>query len=107
MVPGEWSLEDVGGEELLHLLLTAFAAVAARGEAARADLGAENVFVQGDVVWAGAGVGVAGGGCGVEVHGVSHRRCGLRVKGERPVEGREMCYSRAERYPRVRTKTSL
>ena len=73
-------LEDVGGEELLHLLLTVFAAVAACGEAARANLGAENVFVQGDVVCAGAGIGVAGGSCGVEVHGVSHRRCGSWMK---------------------------
>ncbi|CNM80691.1 Uncharacterised protein [Mycobacterium tuberculosis] len=37
--------EDVGGEELLHLLLAVFTAVAACDEAARADLGAENVFV--------------------------------------------------------------
>ena len=69
-------LENVVGEKVSQMLLSVFAAVAACGEAARANLRAENVFIQGDIVCAGTGVGVAGGGGGVEVHGVSHRRCG-------------------------------
>ncbi|CNM80517.1 Uncharacterised protein [Mycobacterium tuberculosis] len=38
-------LENVVGEKVSQMLLSVFAAVAACGEAARADLGAENVFV--------------------------------------------------------------
>ena len=76
MEPLRDRLEDVGGEELLHLLLAVFAAVAACGEAAGANLRAENVFIQGDIFCAGTGIGVAGGGCGIERHGVSHRLCG-------------------------------
>ena len=68
--------KNVVGEKVSYLLLVVFAAVAACGEAARADLGAENVFIQGDIVCAGTGFGVAGGGCGIERHGVSHRLCG-------------------------------
>ena len=69
-------LKNVVGEKISQLLLALFAAVAACGEAARADLGTENIFIQGDIFCAGVSIGVAGGGCGVEVHGVSHRRCG-------------------------------
>jgi lipoprotein len=38
-------LENVVGKKISQLLLTVFVTMAACGEAARADLGAENVFV--------------------------------------------------------------
>ena len=60
----------------LFLLLVMFAAAAACGEAVRANLGTENVFIQGDIFCAGTGVGVADCGCGIERHGVSHRLAG-------------------------------
>ena len=74
------SASMMGGSDLVGryaaMVPGEFAAVAACGEAAGANLRAENVFIQGDIFCAGTGIGVAGGGCGIERHGVSHRLCG-------------------------------
>ena len=62
--------KNVVGEKVSYLLLVVFAAVAACGEAAGANLRAENVFIQGDIFCAGTGIGVAGEVlCGVEESG--------------------------------------